>query len=153
MEGEWLVQTTTYYLNTCEVKSRNQKFTCQQVSRSSQQAKLLMDTVNKSNISSETCFLEYIFSTTKERSYFCFFYNQSQKTGHIMKHVNNNRAIKQYSFFVDCKNNICVESKHKNVETLEYLYSVNDNFGITKSMINKNNQCIAISFSSKIKMN
>nr|AYR06295.1 hypothetical protein [Renouxia sp.] len=153
IEGDWLVQTTTYYLNTYKVKSNNQKITCQQISRNSQQARLLINTVNNSNIPLETYLLEYIFGATGKRLYFCFLYNKSLRKGHIVKYINNNRAIEQYVFFIDYKNNVHIKSKYKNVQILEYLYFVSDNFKTVKSIINKNNQCVAICFSSKIKMN
>ena len=153
IEGNWLVQNTTYYLDKREIKNNNQKITCQQVSQNSRKTRLLINKVNKSNVLLETCSLECLFNLTGEKSYFCFLYNQSLRKGHIIKYINNNKAIDGYTFSIDHKNNIYIEFKCKNIEILEYLYFVNDNFQMTKSVINKNNQCVAVCFSSKIKMN
>nr|AYR06496.1 hypothetical protein [Rhodogorgon sp.] len=153
IEGSWLIQTTIYDLSTCKLKNKKQQVLCQQVNKNSKQLKVFKNRIGKSHTQLQLYSLKYGLNTASKETYLLFFFEKSLDQGSITKYTYDNKIISDYVFFIRNNNHIHIKSAHRNFHTTEDIYFINSKFKIAKSTISKNNKCITVCFSSKIKMN
>lgn len=153
MEGNWLIQTTIYDLSKCRLKNKSQQVLCQQINKDSKQLKVFKDRIDKSYVQLQFYSLKHNFNPASREIYLLFLYEKGLNQGSIVKYTYDNKIINNYVFFINHNNHIHIKSVCKSLDIIEDIYFINSKFKVTKSTINKNNQCIAICFSSKIKMN
>nr|YP_010196756.1 hypothetical protein LKZ11_pgp123 [Gracilaria cliftonii]UAD84560.1 hypothetical protein [Gracilaria cliftonii] len=140
LEGKWICQRTNYFIHNKEVIYNKQQIKLKQISN--------MYMPKKEN---HIIYNYQLYNTkNRDKTYYLFLKQEKSQLGELHKITND--EIKYYRFKIYKNNCIKIESIKNNIVYHEYIYLINPKFKITICVLKKNQQYLATSFISEIKV-
>lgn len=152
IEGKWIIQSTHYSLINNQLKTAIDSIYWDKIKKSNKQIpQSLIKLIDKNALN------KYIIYAKKSKKnhlilYKLFLYRDQANKGEVFNLDNLGKIISKSWFNKRPDKSLYFNSQNKNFEIKEVIYFINNNLKIIKTIIQKNKQCIGISFSSEIRI-